>query len=146
MNSELRLKILENAYIGALVDSVYNYGKNGVLDEITKDKKKMQMLIGKKQAEQFGITNPEDVFKTLSQVFNCTPWEIEEDDKGFEAKATSCKLCAFAKKMGAESPCDIYCLNPMEGMIKGVNTDLEYEVLETLWNGNKCLVKVINDK
>lgn len=142
MNTQMRLKLLENAYIGILVDSVYNFSKLGVLDKLTEDKRKIQMLTGKKQAEQFGITKPEDVFIVLSKVFNCTSWEIEQRDEGFEAKATYCKLCAFAKKVGAGCPCNIYCLNPMEGMIKGINPQLNFETSETLWNGKKCVVKV----
>lgn len=142
MNTEMRLKILENAYIGALVDSIYNYSKQGVLDKVTQDKKKVQMLMGKNHADQFGITKPEDVFTVLSKIFNCTSWEIEHEDNGFEAKAKSCKLCAFAKKVGTESPCDIYCLNPMEGMIKGINDKLNFKTSETLWNGKECKVQV----
>lgn len=142
MNTEMRLKILENAYTGALVDSVYYYGKLGILDKVTEYKKNIQMLTGKEQSERFGITKPEEVFKVLSEVFKCASWEIEHSDDGFEAKSITCKLCAFAKKIGCKSPCNIYCLNPMEGMIKGIDSKLNFETIETLWDGKECNVKV----
>ncbi len=142
MKSEMRLKILENAYVSVLVDSIYNFSKHEVLDKVTEDKRKVQMLMGKKQVEQFGITKPEDVFVVLSKIFNCTSWEIEQTGNGFEAKAKGCKLCAYAKKLGSESPCDIYCLNPMEGMVKGINSQLNFEISETLWSGKECKVNV----
>ncbi|WP_432409408.1 L-2-amino-thiazoline-4-carboxylic acid hydrolase [Wukongibacter sp. M2B1] len=142
MNLETRLKVLENAYIHALVDSTYNFSKQGVLDKVIEDKKKAQMIMGKKQAEQFGMTKPEDVFTVLSKVFNCTSWKIKQIDNGFQAKSNGCKLCAYAKKLGSESPCYIYCLNPMVGMIKGIDPKLNFEVKETLWDGEECKINV----
>lgn len=58
------------------MDSLYNYSKQGVLEKVTKDKQKVQMSMGKKYGQQFGITKPEDVFIVLSKVFNCTSWDI----------------------------------------------------------------------
>ncbi|WP_432666669.1 L-2-amino-thiazoline-4-carboxylic acid hydrolase [Wukongibacter baidiensis] len=142
MNSEMRLKILENVYVSVLVDSIYHFSRQGVLDKVTEDKRRMQILMGKKQVEQFRMTKAEDVFIVLSEVFNCASWEIEQTDKGFEAKAKTCRLCAYAKKLESESPCNIYCLNPMEGMIQGINPKLKFEVSETLWSGKKCRVNV----
>lgn len=46
------------------------------------------------------------------------------------------------KKIGDQSPCNIYCLDPMEGMIKGIDSDLTYDVMETLWSSQKCKVDV----
>lgn len=144
MNTEMRVKALENAYIGVLVDSLYNFSKHGVLDKVTEDKRTVQMLTGKKLAEQFGITKPEDVFIVLSKVFNCTSWEIRQSENGFEARAKGCKLCSYAKKIGSESPCNIYCLNPMEGMVKGIDSQLDFKTSETLWKGKECRVNVSN--
>ncbi|SKC89452.1 L-2-amino-thiazoline-4-carboxylic acid hydrolase [Maledivibacter halophilus] len=142
MDMEMRIKILENAYIGSLVDAIYNFTKQGVLNKVTEEKRKIQMITGKKRAEQFGITKPEDVFKRLSDIFNCAFWELEYCNDGFEANSKSCKLCTYAKKMGTEAPCNMYCLHPMEGMIKGIDPKLKFKVSETLWEGEKCKVKV----
>lgn len=57
-----------------------------------------------------------------------------------------CMFCAMAKKMGAQSPCNIYCMDPMEGMIKGIAQGLTYDVLETLWSGSRCKVEVRRGK
>lgn len=142
MNSEIRAQILENAYVGVMVDALYNFQKHGVLEKVTEDKKKLQMLMGKKQAEQFKITKSEDVFRVLGEVFNCANWEIQECKDGFIATAKACKLCAFSKKLGNVCPCDIYCLNPMDGMIRGIEENSKFEALETLWDGSQCRVKV----
>lgn len=142
MNLETRVKVLENMYIHVLVDSICNYSKQGVLAKVIEDKRNLQMLMGKQQAEQLGMTKPEDVFVVLSQFFNCTSWEIIQIDNGFEAKAKACRLCAHAKKLGSASPCYMYCLNPMEGMVKGINPKINFEAVDTLWEGNDCKVKV----
>jgi len=51
-------------------------------------------------------------------------------------------LCSMAKKMGAQCPCNIHCLDPMEGMVKGIDQGFSYEVQETLWSGQKCRLAV----
>jgi hypothetical protein len=100
------------------------------------------MLTGKARTAQFGVVEPEEVFKKLSEIFGCTNWKIEYDVQGFSAEATGCLLCTMGKKIGAQSPCNIYCLDPMEGMIKGIDTSLTYNVKETLWEGQRCRVEV----
>jgi hypothetical protein len=51
-------------------------------------------------------------------------------------------LAAIAKNTGAPCPCSIYCLNPMEGMVKALTPNARYEVRETLWAGENCRVEV----
>lgn len=59
------------------------------------------------------------------------------------AETKACKLCALAKKMGAGSPCNIYCLNPMKAMVKALDEDYSFKIEETLFNeGKKCCVKI----
>jgi hypothetical protein len=142
MDFEKRVKILETAYAGIQADAVRYFDKLGVLDQVTKLKKTEQFALGKVQAERFGIEKAEDVFNQLSKVFNCAVWEIKKEEGGFIAESKTCKLCAIAKQMGKASPCHIYCLNPMEGMVKGINNSSVFEVKETLWNGEKCSIKV----
>ncbi len=93
-------------------------------------------------ADRFGITKPEEVFIRLSEIFNCASWEIISEPGGFSAEAKACKLCGFAKKIGAQKPCNLYCLDPMEGMVKGLDNNLNFIVQETLWDGQKCKVEV----
>ena len=142
MDTEKRVQILELAYAGALVDSVRCLNNEGILEKVTEQKKKEQFALGKQQAERFGIQKPEEVFQKLSEIFNCASWEILNKEMGFTAVSKVCKLCALAKRMGTESPCRIYCLNPMEGMIKGIDPAKEFNVGETLWDGGKCSIEV----
>jgi hypothetical protein len=142
MDLEKRVQVLEFAYAGVLADAVQCFAKEGVLEKVTEEKKKVQMALGKQQADRYGVQKPEEVFTKLSEVFNCASWEINTEGDGFIAEAKTCKLCAIAKKMGTNSPCYIYCLNPMEGMVKGISPNSTYEVMETIWDGQKCRVAV----
>jgi hypothetical protein len=142
MDLEKRVRILETAYAGIQADAVRCFANLGVLDKVTELKKKEQLAMGKAQAQRFGIEKAEDVFIQLSKVFNCAAWEIKKEEGGFTAESKACRLCAMAKQMGKASPCHIYCLNPMEGMVKGINNSSVFEVKETLWNGEKCSIKV----
>jgi len=142
MELEKKLKLLQIVYAGALADSVLRMGKEGIIEKVTAEKREEQMLSGKLRAAQFGIGKPEEVFTKLAEIFGCANWMVESDNEGCTAEATGCMLCTMAKKIGAQCPCNIHCLDPMEGMIKGINPDLTFEVLETLWSGQKCKVDV----
>lgn len=142
MELEQKLKLLQIIYASALADSTLRLGGEGVLDKVTLKKREEHMMTGKSRADQFGICKPEEVFEKLSELFGCANWTIKSNGEGFTAEATGCMLCSIANKMGAQSPCNIYCLDPMEGMIKGIDSGLTYDVVDTLWSGQKCEVKV----
>ena len=110
MENEKKLQILQLTYASVLADAVLRMGREGVLEKVTVKKKDEQMLRGKMNAEQFGITQPEEVFQKLSEIFNCASWEIIPEPGGFSAEARACKLCGFAKKFGAQKPCNLTVL------------------------------------
>lgn len=91
-----------------------------------------------------GMSNPEDVFTKLSDLMGCANWTVSanEEGKSFTATASHCMLCALAKKAGANSPCRIYCLDPMEGMVKGIEANAGFEVEHTLFEADECRVLV----
>ncbi len=145
MQNEKDIQLLQLTYAAVLADAAAQFGKENVLQNVTKRKKEEQMATGKMKAEQFGITSPAAVFTRLAEVFNCAAWEIRNAEKKFVAETTACKLCAIAKKINAPAPCYLYCLDPMEGMVKGLNPHATFAVEETLWDGEKCRVKVNDD-
>ncbi len=142
MELEKKLKSLQMIYAGMLADAVNHFGKAGLLEEVTAGKREIQLSTGKASAQSIGINTPEDVFTVLADIFGCADWKVTSGENGFEVEATRCILCAMAKKMNAPSPCYIYCLNPMEGMVKGLNPKLQFQVVETLWDGESCRVEV----
>lgn len=142
MENEKKIRLLQMFYAGAMADSVFRLSKEGILDKVTTDKRHEQMAGGKVRAAQLGIQSPKEVFEILPEIFGCANWTAEETDEGITARATNCMLCALSRKMGADSPCNIYCLDAMEGMVKGLDDDAEYHVHSTLWNENECKVSV----
>jgi hypothetical protein len=142
MDTSKHIQVLQMAYAGALADAVLQMGREGVLDSVTARKREEQLSSGKMRAAQFGITRPEEAFLKLYEIFGCSNWKITPDANGFTAQTSTCMLCAMAKKLGAPSPCNLYCLNPMEGIVKAVKSGAEYRVEETLWDGTRCSVRV----
>lgn len=142
MELEKKIHILQAMYAGALADSVLRMGQEGILEKVTQAKRMEQMQVGRMRAAQLGITCPQEVFKVLSDVFGCANWSITDLDHGFKAVATSCMLCSLAKKLGAQSPCNIYCLDPMEAMVKGTNSSASVSIQETLWQENACKIEI----
>jgi hypothetical protein len=142
MEQTQQIKMLQMSYAGVLADAVAQYDKEGVLEKVTERKRQQQMAAGAMLARQFGASEPQEVFHRLVEVFGCANWQITPHEEGFSAEATGCTLCAMAKNMQGASPCAIYCLNPMEAMIKGLAPDAEFEVEATLWEGAKCRVRV----
>jgi len=143
MDTTKQVQLLQMAYAGALADTVLQFGKEGVLDSVIERKHAEQLATGKMRLGSFGITKPEDVFLNLSEIFGCAQWEISGSTaEGFVAQNSVCKLCAIARRIGAPSPCRLYCLDPMEGLLKAVKPDAVYMVEETLWEAKKCVVRV----
>ncbi len=48
----------------------------------------------------------------------------------------------MVKRAGAASPCRLFCLDPIEGMIKGVAPGAAFDVQDTLFEGGRCRVRV----
>jgi len=143
MELEKKTTILENTYAAVLAEAVTIFTKFGILDKVTAIKAQNAAKSAKMQVNSFGIRSPEDVFQNLARVFNCANWQIEYCEQGFTAKATACKLCGLTKRMGGDSPCDIYCLNPMKSMVKVIAPEKQFVVESTLWEHDCCEVKVI---
>mgnify|MGYP001766868295 CR=1 FL=1 len=142
MNIEEKVRILQLTYAAALADATLRMGRDGILPRVTAEKRREQMANGRVRAAQFGISRPEEVFQKLSEIFDCARWQTTAEAGGFSAETKSCKLCAMAKRIGAPGPCDMYCLDPMEGMIKGLAPEAKFTVTDTLWSGSKCRVEV----
>ena len=116
-----KVRTLQAIYAGALADMVKRMGDEGVLEKVTQQKRAEQLAGGKARAVQMGMVNAEEVFTKLSDLMGCADWKVAPNEYGggFTATASRCMLCAIARKMGVQSPCHIYCLDPMEGMVKG---------------------------
>lgn len=146
MGTTKKIKVLQMFYAGALADTVLRMGNEGILDKVTQQKKNEQMMSGKIKAQQLGIQSAKQVFEVLPDIFECADWMVEENDNGFIATANHCMLCAMAKKSGARSPCNIFCLDAMEGLVKGVDPQAEYEVVSTLFHDDSCKVIVTQER
>ena len=135
---EQKVKILQMFYASALADSVVRYGNEGILEKITGQKKAEQMKTGSSLAERLGITEPKQSFIKIQEIYGCANWVCTETEGGFEAVCTACMLCAISKKMGQFSPCRIYCLSPLEAVLKAVAPGSEFSVTQTLWDSDRC--------
>ena len=142
MQNEMDIQLLQLTYAAVLVDTVSQLAQENILEKVTQRKKADQAATGKMKAEHFGINSPEAVFTRLAEIFNCAAWEIRKVKNEFVAETKACMLCAIAKKTDSPAPCYLYCLDPMEGMVKGINPDSTFTVEETLWDGRKCRVRV----
>lgn len=147
MDTESKLAILQNTYAAALAEAVNTYAKLNLLESIVDRKKSAQPQTAAYMNRQLGITCVEDVFTTLSGVFGCANWTVEQTETGFLATATACKLCALSKRMGGANPCRGWCLDPMSAMITAVSDDSitneKIKVICTLMDSDCCKVEVI---
>jgi hypothetical protein len=143
MDTQQHIRLLQITYAAQLADTVRRYGQAGILDEVTDEKRAERRGSGAAQAAQLGITAPEAAFTVSAELFGCADWTATESGHGsFDAKATRCLLCAMVKKIGGPSPCRIFCLDPIEAMVQGLRPDARLDVLETLYDGGRCSVRV----
>ena len=140
---EQKLKTLQLYYAAALADVVVRFGNEGVLDKITEQKRSEQMKNGAGLAARFGVTEPKMAIEKTRDTYGCADWVCTDTDSGFRAVATKCTLCAISKQMGGFNPCCIYCLSPMEAMMKGVSPEAVVSITGTLWDSDKCEITVI---
>ena len=139
---EMKVRTLQMYYAAALADSTQHYGKAGILDSITEQKHAERMNTGAVLAESFGVKEPKQAFERIQDTYGCADWVCQNTESGFTAACTKCMLCAFSKKAGSYSPCRIYCLSPIEAMVKALNPELEFVTEKTLWDSDKCEVRV----
>ena len=139
---EQKLKTLQMYYAAALADSILRYGREGILDKVAEQKKAEQMNGGAETAMRFGVKEPKQVFEKVQDLFGCANWVCTDTENGFEAVTKSCMLCAISRKMGNFSPCQIYCISPIEAMMKGVAPNSKFTVMDTLWNSFECKIRV----
>jgi hypothetical protein len=142
MDKDKQIQLLQLTYAHALADAARQFGQEGVMERVVARKRHEQLATGPMKAAQFGMATPEEVFTKLSAFFRCANWQVTPQEGGFVAESGSCVLCGLAKKIDAPSPCRLYCLDPMEGMVKGLNLAADFVVQETLWAGTKCRVEV----
>ena len=139
---ERKIKALQMSYAGALADAVLRYGRAGILDELTNAKRDEQMKGGPALAARLGIKEPKQAFQNVQELYECADWEYKDTETGFVAACANCMLQALCKKMGSGSPCRIFCLSPIEAIIRGLKPDAEFKVEKTLWEDEQCEVEV----
>jgi hypothetical protein len=142
MNRDEIIPMLQLSYAAMLADATYQFGKEGVLESVIERKRKEQLEMGAQKATRFGIQSAEEVFTQLSVFFRSATWQIRPKEEGFCAKNRVCILANIARQLKAPSPCRLYCLDPMEGMVRGLEPGASFNVEETLWEGNECRVDV----
>ncbi len=144
MESQEKVRMLQTVYAAALADAVLRFGREGILEKVTQQKEGEQMASGKLKAAQLDIATKEDVFLKLSDLMGCAQWKLEplKDGDGFTAVTSGCMLCTMAKRMGAQSPCRIYCLDPMKGMVMGLDGEASFDVESTLFDDGECRIAI----
>jgi hypothetical protein len=143
MDTQQHLRLLQITYAAQLADAVRQYGQAGILERVTAEKREERRRTAAAQAAQLGITLPQAAFATSAELFGCADWTVTETgDASFDATATRCLLCAMVKKAGGPRPCHIFCLDPIEAMVRGLQPEARFEILETLYESDHCRVRV----
>jgi hypothetical protein len=142
MSTEKHLVLMRNLYMGLQAETMARYAKAGILGETEKEKKALSFASGGKTTQMLGVTKPEEAFTKPSAIADCASWDIAGDGNGMKAVCGGCKLVAMCKQFGTPSPCRMYCLNPIEGMIKALKPEAVFMVKSTLWAGENCTVEV----
>jgi hypothetical protein len=136
------IKLLQHTYAAQLADAATQYGKAGILEQVTEARRATRLSTGAATAARMGVSEPATAFTVSAGLFGCADWSVAPDADGLVATASRCLLCALVKQAGGPSPCRLFCLDPIEGMIVGVAPDAAVTVDETLYDGGSCRVRV----
>lgn len=142
MDQQMKISLLQRTYASALVDSADQFSRNGITDKVLESKNALRNHTARAMNSVLKVTEPQEVFTKLGELFGCADWKVEKNNSGFTAVARGCMMCAIAKKSGAASPCRLYCLDPMESIVKACSPEATYKAESTLYDGDCCRVKV----
>lgn len=149
MDTEKKLFLMQNTYAAAVAETVNTYDRLKVLDDVVEKRAERQNQTAGAMNKMMGITSVEEVFIHLADVFGCANWQVARTAEGYEATATTCKLCALSKRMGGANACRGWCLDPMTAMIVDITggkiTKDRIEVKSTLMEGEQCKVILTAD-
>lgn len=142
MTVEMKNEVLRQVLFTTMIESLINYEKHGILEAVEQEKCERDLAEGEAKVNQYGIESAEQFLQFSCDTFKCADWEFEYDENGFNAVSKSCVVCGMAKQAGAPSPCELTCISPNRGVVKGIDRNSELIVKETLWDGKKCLFRV----
>ncbi len=142
MDAAQHIRALQLTYAAQLADTTVQYGRAGIIDTVTEQRRAQRLASGAAQATQMGIAEPREAFTATAELFGCADWSVSDDDDGFVATAGRCLLCGMVKKADGPSPCRLFCLDAIEGLVRGLAPGAEFDVQETLFDGGRCRVRV----
>lgn len=142
MSAEKNLFLIRNLYTNLQAEVLGRYEKAGILKEIEMEKRVQSHTYGKMFCDMLGVSEIKEAFLRPSEIVQCAVWELKEEVNSLEAVCKGCKIASICKKEGNVSPCNMFCLNPIEGMIKGLKPDARFNVESTLMESDKCKVIV----
>ena len=142
MNSEQNLSVLRSLYTRLQAETMLRYARAGILNDIETDRIKLSLASGENNAQMLGVTKPEEAFTEPAAIVDCASWEISSNRNDLIAVCVRCKLAAMCKKLETPSPCRMYCLSAIEGMVKALEPESLFTVESTLWSGKNCTVEV----
>lgn len=138
---------LQLFYAALMVDSAALFEKLGATERVAEWKAAGQAVAAAGQLARLGITTPASLFARFMEVFGCARWTIQEEDGGATtAVARSCLACGIAKRRGEGKPCELYCINPFSALVAALAPAARLVVDETLWNGTRCLFRVLREQ
>jgi len=143
MDTEDKLKLLQAVYAAAQIDAVSNYVREGIFEGVLAARKEHRARDSAQVNALLGVRTPQEVFLRLAEIFGCAAWKIIPTVEGFDAVTVGCRMHAMARRTEVPAPCSLVCLEPMRGMIAALDSDAEFIVEETLFDGESCRVRVI---
>lgn len=142
MTAEMKNDVLRQVLFMTMVNSLKNYEQNGILEKVVQEKIEQDLREGPAKVQHYGLTSAEQFLQFSTDTFACAHWAFERDAQGVTATTKGCVVCGMAKQAGAPSPCELTCISPVRGVIKGLNPNNQFEVKETLWESDRCVFRI----
>lgn len=142
MTDKQDITILRNLFTGLQAETISRYAKAGILNDIEGERVELSLASGEKSCQMLGVTRPEEAFLRPAEIVECASWDIASNENGLNAISSGCKLAAICKKLETPPPCSMYCLSPIEGMIKALKPEANFNVRSTLFSEKNCTVEV----
>jgi len=73
------IRILQHAYAAQLADATVQYGRAGILEQVTEARRAARLSTGAATAAKMGVSEPATAFTVSAGLFGCADWSVAPD-------------------------------------------------------------------
>lgn len=138
MTQKEKISVLQLVFAGQIIKEFELIRKKYALTTLLKNEERNALRAAPGRLKQLGLHSVPGVFNFISTVPGFAQWRKRISGNKRTYVTEACKLRDIARYTGCPQPCKLYCIVPIEALLKGLDRRYSIEVQSTLWDGEHC--------